>query len=448
MFVNENIRIILISALALVQLSCEKDSGNDRSIVDTNTGGLTEDSTQVDATTESVTSTNNADNGDGCVQGVIIDGYTGQPIPFKSLTEDLFVMIRNKKFLATAVDDSNFVGQYFLCGVPLDETYPIYGFFPGYQTFESSVHIKSTAEAVLLGEGGVLSHVKKKDPLLIANVVLFPKSVGDRNLSVLVTNEGVPVAGAIVDIEASQSDSNHFTNTVSGAAFIYSNGTRNFTTRVVTDSQGVATIPGSEMAMGHPYGLTVTPSQGQNLTASTSKFIFGINGPELTPNKSNYEYLIDLAVPSGPLKIISCSMQNSTFTNDSSIWMVFNRDIIPVGQNGWTTALWSSTATVATNVPTNSTSEQVNGTVVNGNTLVLTTNFSKSPKTPDYTQPEAADVNVDRNTIIQYRGVKVSVVGDNTQNSMLITAVDPDKLCESRISANWFFYTRMFREYQ
>jgi hypothetical protein len=436
--------IIMFSALTLLNLSCSKEKDSSRSsAINPGEGVIHSD----DSTTDSTIGSNNAVHGQGCIQGVVIDGYTGQPIPFKDYTKDLFVMIRTQKYLSSFVDDPNFVGQYYLCGIPLDETYPIYGFIPGYQIFESSVHIKSTAPAVLIGEGGLHSHVKKKDPLLIANVVLFPKTVSDRDLTIYVFNEGLPVADAIVDIEPNQSSSNHFTNTVSGAAFIYSNGTRNFTTRVKTNAQGIATIKGSEMAMGHPYGLTITPDSGRNLTSASLNFIFGINGPELAPGKNNYEYNIDLADISEPLKVISCSVQNSSFSNDSSISIVFNRDIQPVSQNLWSAALsgHKSNAVIHDNVSTTPGSEEVNGTVTNGNALKLTAKFKSKPRKPDYSKAKNDPANQDIDAEVRYTDIKVNVVGDDTQNHIAITNVDPDKLC---FSSRWHYRTRLFKEYE
>jgi hypothetical protein len=386
--------------------------------------------------------------GFGCVQGMVLNGYTGTPVDLAAEGQNLYVLIRGKKLVAATLDDPNLKGQYYICGIPLDETYSIFGFIAGMHAFESTVNIKSTVANLSGDLGAATSDIKKKDPLIISNIVVFPVATGDRALTVKVFNEGQPVEGALVDIEPTPGGG-HFATTSSGAAFTYTNGSRNFALRATTDAKGIATFAAATVTLGQPYNLNVTPPAGKDLSSSNGTFTFGISGPALSTDNDNYTYNVELSGTDVGLKIVSCSVQYESWNDKGRVTAVFNRDIALVGANGWTLTLAGppgGDATLVADDDSNNVSEQVTAVLAEGtkNTILMTPKFDTNPTKPDYTKDKSQPANVDVDRTVKFNGVKVDVLGDATQNNIDISTVDTNDLCGVGAAK---FRTRMFKEH-
>lgn len=86
-------------------------------------------------------------DGFGCVQGVIMNGFTGQRFDLSTLKEPdgIYALIRGQKLRAQYFrDDPNLMGEYYICDIPLDITIPIFANITGFLPFEAQITIAST----------------------------------------------------------------------------------------------------------------------------------------------------------------------------------------------------------------------------------------------------------------------------------------------------------------
>jgi hypothetical protein len=352
--------------------------------------------------------------GYGCLQGVVIDGFTGQPVEL-SAPDKIFVLIRGTKIAASKVDDANLVGQYYICDIPLDETYSVFGFIDGYQNFEGTVNVASTVGSRTGAANAIASDIVKKDPLVISNIVLFPKTAGGRDLTIRVYNQGIVVEGATVDLEpitTPSASNNHFS--VYGAAFAYSNGTRNFPQRLTTDADGKALFTADKISLGTNYNIRVTPPSALNVTIpAVQNITLGISGATVDDN-NNYVINFEVTDSNQALRVIACSSQAETYNSAGRAIVIFNRNIeLSRNDNLWVVQLSSTTAGFDATLPgevADTDSETMTATITNGNMLTLQPIWATQPKTPDFEKIDGVDPqNDDRNVIVEYPSDQIKV---------------------------------------
>lgn len=262
-----------------------------------------------------------AKDGYGCLQGVVTDGFTGQPIAFDA--SKIFVLIRGTKLTANKVDGID--GQYYICEIPGEETYPVYAFLDGYMPFESSVQITTTRAKRVASDGqAVVDEVKIADPLELQNIRLFPLNNTTRDLRVRAVFNGAGVKDAFVDLEAMAAGSSG-TFAFEGT-FANSAGTRILPVRMQTGDDGYATFPHDKLSLGAAYKVTVYAPPALNLTApATANIVLGISGAA-AEDANTYDLNVVLGDGNKALKAISCSTQFQNFQSDGQIKIMFNRD--------------------------------------------------------------------------------------------------------------------------
>lgn len=376
--------------------------------------------------------------GYGCLQGVVIDGYTGQPVALAD-PKKIFVLIRGQKLEATKVEDENLTGQYYICNIPLDETYSVFSFTDGYQNFEGTVNIPSTVGARTTSGNAIATDIVKKDPIIISNIVLFPKTAGSRDLVVRVYNRGAVVEGAMVDLEAVNAGGNHFS--VDGSSLAYSNGTRSFPKRVTTDADGKATFAAADISLGTNYRIRVTPptSLDVKIASPTQNITLGIGtGIDGTDGNS---YLVNFEVDDSnqPLRVIACNKQTEDYNSVGRLMFIFNRDI-ELSRDDDT---WNVNITDAPSVANNAVlvadstgdtdAETMAASVTGGNILTLTPKWQTQPKTPDYEKIDADPANDDLNAVLTYSlaAIKVKPAGEPKNNWLALTSaiMNPTAVC-------------------
>ena len=381
--------------------------------------------------------------GYGCLQGVVIDGFTGQPIEL-SAPDKIFVLIRGSKLPASKVDDANLVGQYYICNIPLDETYSVFAFVDSYQNFEGTVDIASTVGNRTGVGNAITTDIVKKDPVVISNIVLFPKTAGGRDLTIRVYNQGTVVEGAMVDLEPTNAGGNHFS--VNGAALAYSNGTRNFPQRLTTDADGKALFTADKISLGTNYQVRVTPPSALNVTIPAVQSItLGIGGATVDDN-NNYVLNFEVTDSNQALRIIACSTQAESFNAAGRVMVVFNRDIeLSRNDNLWIAAESGGvTAALVADDNGNLVSETMTATISGGNMLILTPIWATPPKAPDYEKEDGNIQNDDLNTVVSYVTaagiIKVKPAGEQKD---AWTALNAGGLNPGGISCT--FSTRIFK---
>ena len=395
-------------------------------------------------------------DGYGCLQGVIVDGYTGQRLDISTLVDPagVYVLIRDQKLKAQFhTGDPNLVGEYFICDIPVEETYPVFAYIDGYMPFESTVTIPGTRALKTSAQGAYTEEVKIADPIELTNLQLFPKGNTDRDLIVHVTNEGSPVKDTIVDLEPIAA-AGHF---AFDGTFANSVGARMLPLRAKTDASGKATFAATDLSLGTAYNLVVTSAGTADLGGgSRLGFVLGVNGATVA-DEDHWEYNFELGDTNQALRVISCSNAGESFNSSGTIQIVFNRDIkLSANDDAWAVAGVSgfgglgggSTASLPTDTANNGASERVNATAT-GNTLVLKPKLTGAGAvalpTPDYTKALNDPANLDINATVTFTGAtfEIAVASDATINAKaLSTVTDLAAKCGSVNPS-----IRLFKEY-
>ncbi len=276
-----------------------------------------------------------AKDGFGCLQGVVEDGFTGQRVDLSKVTgsNGLYVLIRGAKLKAEIIgDDPNLMGEYHICGIPVEDTYPVFAYIDGYMPFESSVVVDSTRALRVTGDQAVTNEVKIPDPLELQNIRLFPLGNTTRDLRVRVVYNGSPVKDALVALEAKAAGASGtfaFEGTLVNSA-----GTRILPTRVSTDDEGYATFPAAKLSLGAAYGINVFPPIDSNFSSpGHADIVLGVSGAS-AGDFNSYEVSVALASQNQPLKAISCSTQFQSYNGSGSIKIMLNRAAIVLDPDG------------------------------------------------------------------------------------------------------------------
>lgn len=390
-------------------------------------------------------------DGFGCLQGVVLDGFTGQRFDLASIQEPdgIYVLLRGKKLRAQFHrDDPNLKGEYYICDIPVEGVYPVFANVRGYLPFESTVQIVSTrAIRTPSSPGNVSQDVPIPDPMQLTNFRIFPKASGDRPLNVTVRKNGVPLEGAFVDLQPLAASS-HF---AFDGVFANTTATRLTPTRKTADSNGLAAFLASDVAFGGRYRLIVTPKPSSNAATYTQDFTLGISGADASDG-DHWEMNVDVASTAQTLAVVSCSASSQTWNETGTISMVFNRSVALARGNDqrddWTASLsGSSSAALVSNTAANNASEHVSVSISSdGRILSLSPKsgaFSTAVKTPNYATLKSDSQNADVDLVITYllTGIKLDLLDDSGsgKNSMALSAITGASSCNQ---------TRFFQEYK
>lgn len=362
-------------------------------------------------------------DGFGCVQGVIMDGFTGQRFDLSTLKEPdgIYALIRGQKLRAQFHrDDPNLKGEYYICDIPLETSVPLFANITGFLPFESLVFIPSsrpirvaTDDAGKPANNNVSEEVPIVDPIYMGNFRLYPKQNGSRDLVVNVRSRGQAVANAMVDLQPQAP-----MDIVDGF-FLNTFGTRLVLTRKTTGADGVATFSASEIAYGGRYKLTVTPAAapGVDLTTHSRTFVLGIDKGFTFPDidRNNWEFNIELSDTNKEPIIVACSVTPKSWDENGRITMVLNRPVqLSKGvdqRDSWnlSSGLFGGTATLKANTAGNNASEHMDVTI-SGDGKILTLSlksdaFNVAKKTPDYSKAIGDAQNSDVNLEISYSNI-------------------------------------------
>ena len=434
----------LVVATALVGCGNKKKSGGGGGAVETvnevqQTNGVEAPYTSVD--------------GQGCLQGVLLNGFTGERIDLSKATapDGAFVLIRGQKKMARWIkDDANLIGEYHICGIPVEETYPVYVYLAGYLPFESTVKITSTrairTDVAASGGNAVAQDAKIPDPIAMSDIMLFPVGNSTRPLNVSVIYQGKGVADAIVRIEPLKA-SNFFS--FDGDFASNAKGTRMLPITATASAAGVANFPADKLVFGLRYKLTVIAPASKDLTTVKDiEFTYGINGPAAAEGVNNYELTVHLDDINNALRLDSCSLQDQSYASNGTLVLTFNREMTVIDPDAWivTAASIVGTAAIATDVPGNGAGETMTATAA-GRTLTLAPKWANNvpPKTPVVTSDPTNVANEDRNASVTYTGtsIKLNVVGKENSNNVALSSVANIAACNGGTLT-----VRLFKEMQ
>jgi hypothetical protein len=340
----------------------------------------------------------------GCLQGVVINGLTAERIALPSdSTKGLQVLVQDDLRAATtlvedlAAEGANplLAGEYYICDVPLDEEFPVFVWVDGYEPFESLVRVHSTAAS---RSPLATADLIKPYPTEIANIRLYPKSTQVKDLDVLVTHAGAPLANAQVIL---RSQGTNFLDPLH-QNFLAPSNTRASTQTLTTDATGFVKFPAAELVLGGYYVWTVLPPDaGANQTVASGTFIVGLRNDANT--SSPYLLTVDLDHSVGQLAMLSKSTDANDPEPTGTLTVFFNREfeIIP-GTEDEIVATLSGAVTAA--LAEDNTSNQKPDTVsvkIEANKLTLTPVWKTNPD---------ADTSKEPTLSITYSGLKLRPV--------------------------------------
>ena len=341
----------------------------------------------------------------GCVQGAIIDGITGQKMDLTAASEGdgIFVLIRDRKIQAQVVTNhGNAVlnGEFFVCGVPVDEIYPIFASFAGYNDFQSLIRIDSTLRPKA---NAATEDLVKPDPVFQGNIRMFPVGANTRDLALRVYNNGEPVKDAIVRLE--QDTGNALS--VGNGGYLAPNNTRVVSRSLRTNENGEAVFKADGLTIGATYRYTVIPLAESYLYPSNGSFVLGVGTNDAT-GQDSFAVEVDLSTDINPLSIVSCNARELPFNDAGEVQIVFNQELKLIEPDKITATLLSATAVgdiqaaLAENELDNDVAEQVIYEI-DGHVLTLKPVF-EADMTPLY---DGTDANDPRDLQVVYAGLQV-----------------------------------------
>lgn len=407
-------------------------------------------------------------DGFGCVQGVIMDGFTGQRFDLSTMKEPdgIYALIRGQKLRAQFHrDDPNLKGEYYICDIPLETTVPVFANITGFLPFESILFIESSRPIRVATDptgkpanNSVSEEAPVVDPIVMANVRLYPKQNGSRDLVINVRESGQAVSNAIVDLQpiapaeltdGSVINENYF---LADGFFVNTFGTRLVLTRKTTGADGVATFAASEIAYGGRYKLKVTPAAAPDVDLGTHSrtFTLGIdNGNPFPDNdRNNWEFNIDLSDTNDSLKVVACSVSGQSYNADGTITLVVNRPVqLAAGlsqRDSWVATLGGAgiQAVLTTSNSSNNASEHFDVNISGDGkiiTLALKSGaFSTNKLTPNYNLPTTDNANKDLNLTVTYPISSIKFDVKDSEATAALNSVALSTTCNS---------TRFFKEY-
>lgn len=248
----------------------------------------------------------------GCVQGFVEDGLTGQPVVLPNANrekeEGIMVKVEDNMIpaalsVAPTTDkaaDKQLAGEYHVCGIPLDETFPIFIWVKDYQPFQSTVKIDSTLRSK---SDQAKEDIRRTHPTVLANARLYPKGTNAPDLQFKVTLDTKAVEGAQVDLFPS--GQNRLDSTAGQQAsvtegYLVPHSTRLRAQSVKTDSTGVAKIAGTDLVMGGAYSIRViAPQAGLVADLATTTIVIGTQ-TKTGPNLKNDPAVVEIALVPAP----------------------------------------------------------------------------------------------------------------------------------------------------
>lgn len=199
-----------------------------------------------------------------CVQGVVLDGLTGERVGLAHQNESgdpqgVSVLVHNQLLQATPMVEggqganANLLGEYSLCGFPLDETFPIFAWVDGYESFEGLITVDSTVAQRTPNSREV--DITRSFPTLLANIKLFPKGTETRDLKFIVSHGDQKVMGAQVQLRTTG------TNVLSGEGTVVPQ-VRIVPQTATTNSSGEVVFAAADLVLGGIYEYTILPPEG------------------------------------------------------------------------------------------------------------------------------------------------------------------------------------------
>ena len=232
-----------------------------------------------------------------CVQGVVVNGLTGERIGLAKANADgelqgVSVLVHNNLLQAEPMVESfegastNLLGEYALCGFPLDESFPIFAWVDGYESFEGVITVDSTLAQRTPNSREV--DIQRGHPTLLANIKLYPKGTETRSLKFIVSHGGQKITGAQVQLRSLGKNVLDETNVLAPQI-------RLVPQTALTNSSGEVVFEASDLVFGGIYEYTVLPPEGgDRLALGKGTVTVGLRTGGASLTHLPYEVKVDL----------------------------------------------------------------------------------------------------------------------------------------------------------
>jgi hypothetical protein len=371
------------------------------------------------------------EDGRGCLQGLVRDGTTGERIQLKSDAQNgIFIVARNLRMPAKRmVDDlpaassESALGEYYLCGFPLDEIFPLVVIQDGYQNFEAEVRVSSTLPQRTLSS--THSDITRQFPTLIANFDLYPKGAETQDLQVNVFHLGAPMENAQVSLYPTTS---HILNSANSQTVqeeqqpdgdLFRRAVAPVRQRPLvahSNAQGLAFFQASDLVLGLGYRVLIVPAnRSSSATPTWAEDVIYVGYREQGNHLHTrpYEINISLQDQSRRPDVVASSIESSGFDSTGRIVLHFDMDVelSPASERNLRATLLGANSNGA-RIPSGREAVTVE---VRGRVVTLKPVWQVHPVEE-----------VDRNVAIRYTGLVVRAVGET--RSDYYKTIDPGYL--------------------
>jgi hypothetical protein len=326
----------------------------------------------------------------GCIQGVVVNGLSGErvPIPGASDMTGIHVIVRNSLLGASGMtsadsDRNHLKGEYTICGIPLENNFPLVAWVDGYEKFSAEVPaINSVVDNGATAANGIQQAVRRPVPTELINIALYPVGASAKDFTFVVTANGEPLKDALV--YAKQDGSNTLTT---AGTWIAPRQERPLPLTGTTNDSGEVVFTGDTLVLGGNYDYTVVPPEGA-ATLRGAEGTFSVGMLAATANNDYPDRVVvalDTNVGATALKVVGTSIDSRRFATDGKVVVYFNRPIefVPETKDNITAVLaGANTAVLEANDPGNDAPETCSAEI-DGYKLTLTPTYATSPEAVD-----------------------------------------------------------------
>lgn len=256
----------------------------------------------------------------GCIQGVVLNGLTGErielPASDSEAAKGLLVRVHERFLSANFTGTAALKGEYSLCGVPVEDEFPLYALVDGFQAYNTNISVTATVPQL---SAQADTDLQKPAPTAIYNIRLYPTGQQTQDLRLHVVYAAQNVKGATVQLVPSNGnalDLDGFQPPTNGALL---------TLTAVTDDQGFATFPAAALALGGVYNYTVLPPAGAQYQMKKGGVTVGL----LAEKPAHDAYLVDVVLENTAPKLAVVT-QSREPNADGQKTCVFNRPVVLV----------------------------------------------------------------------------------------------------------------------
>lgn len=362
----------------------------------------------------------------GCIQGVVLDGLNQSRLAFPKQMEygkqGIYVLVRNKLLQARPLvadpenetANKNLLGEYYVCGIPLDVEFPVFAWIDGYQAFEGLIKIDSTI-AQRTAESDQVD-IPLEFPTLLADFKLYPVGIETQDLKFTVFHTSARVKEARVVLKPV--GTNLLDNgTAGGQRYTVPPQIRLASLEGSTDENGEVIFSKDQLVLGGRYEYTVfPPNGGTEASLKTGTLTVGLRN-EANLTDQPYELAISLDTLKPQLEVLYDSSTEFKSSVEGKVELVFSDEVELVankldGLRAVVTGAARDGAKLEDDVPGNDQSESVN-VEIDGHRLTLTPKWAIAPSKEK--DPRAQVI---------YTGLVVRAKGENRDSMNL----DLDKL--------------------